>query len=56
MILKHNSLDLGAGKTGKQTETTDTKLLKERDLKLPKSLKDMMTYLSEKGVINDHYN
>ncbi|KAI9493685.1 hypothetical protein BDB00DRAFT_906505 [Zychaea mexicana] len=50
LILRRKKLEFGAGEAGKQTDDTDTKLLQERDLKLPKALKDMMMSLkNERG-------
>ncbi|CAO3623239.1 unnamed protein product [Mucor fragilis] len=48
MILRKN-LELGAGEAGKATGANDTKLLCERDLKLPKALKDMFLCLKNEG-------
>ena len=53
LILRRKKLEFGAGEAGKQTDDTDSKLLRERDLKLPKALKDMMTFLkNERGNID----
>ncbi|KAI7854616.1 hypothetical protein BDC45DRAFT_440229 [Circinella umbellata] len=50
LILRRKRLEFGAGEAGKQTDDTDSKLLQERDLKLPKALKDMMMLLkNERG-------
>lgn len=53
LILRRKKLEFGAGEAGKQTDDTYSKLLRERDLKLPKASKDMMTFLkSERGNID----
>ena len=53
MILRKKKLEFGGGEAGKETEDNDTKLytklLKERDLKLPKTLKDMMTMIKKEN-------
>lgn len=49
MILRKKNLELGAGEAGKATGANDTKLLRERDLKLPKALKDMFLCLKNEG-------
>lgn len=49
MILRKKNLELGAGEAGKATGDNDTKLLRERDLKLPKALKDMFLCLKNEG-------
>ncbi|KAI9004828.1 hypothetical protein CLU79DRAFT_782619 [Phycomyces nitens] len=49
MILRKKNLELGAGEAGKATGDNDTKLFRERDLKLPKALKDMFLCLKNEG-------
>lgn len=49
MILRKKNLELDAGEVGKATAVNDTKLLCERDLKLPKALKDMLLCLKDEG-------
>ncbi|KAI8094823.1 uncharacterized protein B0P05DRAFT_461553, partial [Gilbertella persicaria] len=49
MILRKKNLELGAGEAGKATGDNDAKLLRERDLKLPKALKDMFLCLKNEG-------
>ncbi|KAI9245246.1 hypothetical protein BDA99DRAFT_290330 [Phascolomyces articulosus] len=52
MILRKKKLELGGGEAGKEMDDNDAKLLRERDIKLPKALKDMMMMLKkEKGDI-----
>lgn len=56
IILKRLRLEVGGGEAGRHTEHNDTKMLRERDLKLPKALKDMLSSLrqhtSEKSMAN----
>lgn len=47
MLLCQSRLEVGGGECGKHTEETDTKMMKERDLKLPKALKDMLFKLRQ---------
>ncbi|CEP16443.1 hypothetical protein [Parasitella parasitica] len=49
MILRKKNLELGAGEAGKATGDNDRKLLRERDVKLPKALKDMFLCLKNEG-------
>ncbi|KAG2224415.1 hypothetical protein INT45_002954 [Circinella minor] len=54
LILRKKELELGGGEAGKETEDNNAKLLSERDLKLPKALKDMMMIIKkEKGDLED---
>ena len=41
LILGIKKLELGGGEARKEIEDNDPKLLSEKDLKLPKALKDM---------------
>ncbi|KAG2224059.1 hypothetical protein INT45_004940, partial [Circinella minor] len=51
LILRKKKLELGAGEAGRRTNDNDSKLIRERDLKLPKALKDMiMCFKTEAGV------
>jgi hypothetical protein len=51
LILRKKKLELGAGEDGRHNNDNDSKLLRERDLKLPKALKDMiMCFKTEAGV------
>ncbi|KAI9311343.1 hypothetical protein BX666DRAFT_1868045 [Dichotomocladium elegans] len=42
MIIRRKKVELGGGEAGKNQDESDLKLLRERDLKLPKALKDML--------------
>ncbi|KAG2217542.1 hypothetical protein INT45_009967 [Circinella minor] len=54
LILRIKKLELGGGEARKEIEDNDPKLLSEKDLKLPKALKDMMMIIKkEKGNLED---
>ncbi|ORZ02217.1 hypothetical protein BCR43DRAFT_509413 [Syncephalastrum racemosum] len=48
MILQRARFEVGGGEAGKHSLEYDTKMLQERDLKLPRALKDMLMMLKEK--------
>lgn len=48
MIMRRSRMEVGGGEAGKHSEQNDTKLLKERDLKLPKALKGMLISLNQR--------
>lgn len=51
LILRKKKLELGAGEAGRRTNDNDSKLFRERNIKLPKALKDMiMCFKTEAGV------
>ncbi|KAI7853352.1 hypothetical protein BDC45DRAFT_442465 [Circinella umbellata] len=45
MIIRRKRFEVGGGEAGKEQGSNDTKIMRERDLKLPKALKDMMSAL-----------
>ncbi|KAI8336859.1 hypothetical protein EDC96DRAFT_450383 [Choanephora cucurbitarum] len=50
MILRMKNMEVGGGEAGKEKADNDAKLLHERDLKLPKALKDMFVYLKNEDI------
>ncbi|OBZ86074.1 hypothetical protein A0J61_05876 [Choanephora cucurbitarum] len=50
MILRKKNMEVGGGEAGKEKADNDAKLLRERDLKLPKALKDMFMYLKNEDI------
>ena len=45
MIIRRKRIEVGGGEAGKEQSPNDVKMMRERDLKLPKALKDMMSVL-----------